>query len=188
MIEIHEVSSDLFIRGLTNLKTLMRKAEEHARMHEGERPLLTARLVPAEAMPPSGHPSDVHLYTLAAQIHWAAEGARLAVSRLAGQSGVPMPSTEASFAELHRHVDLAITFIGQVPREELLSGLDRTIVIERRDGAIRSGGAQFLIAYAIPNFYYHVTAAYSILRSAGVALRMADFLGDWGETTARQIE
>ena len=59
-------------------------------------------------------------------------------------------------------------------------GLDRAIVVEHRRGATRSGGAHFLIAFAIPHLFYHVASAYSILRNQGVQLTMGDFLGNWG--------
>jgi hypothetical protein len=52
-------------------------------------------------------------------------------------------------------------------------------VIERPAGSIRCGGEQFLVAYAIPHFYYHVTTAYSILRNQDMDLTMGDFLGNW---------
>lgn len=181
MIDVNEVSSGLFVRGLTNLKTLLTKAQEHASTSCEERALLNARLAPADMVARAGHPSaDVHLYTLAAQVHWAAEGARLAICHLSDGPREPVPSSETSFAELHHYLDETIHFIGQARSDELLAGLGRTIVIERPGGAIQAVGAHFLIAYAIPHFFYHLTATYSILRNAGLKLRMADFLGNWG--------
>ena len=63
---------------------------------------------------------------------------------------------------------------------DLEAGLDRAIVIEHLRGSMRSSGGHFLIAFAIPHFFYHVTTAYGILRNQGVPLTMGDFLGNWG--------
>lgn len=55
-----------------------------------------------------------------------------------------------------------------------------TIVVEHRRGSMGSSGGQFLLAFAIPHFFYHVTSAHGILRNQGVPLTMGDFLGNWG--------
>ncbi|HET9684764.1 MAG TPA: DUF1993 family protein, partial [Gemmatimonadaceae bacterium] len=55
----------------------------------------------------------------------------------------------------------------------------REIVLEHRLGSVSADGGRFLLGYAIPHFFYHVTTAYDILRSHGVPLTMGDFLGDW---------
>ncbi len=119
-------------------------------------------------------------YTLAEQVHWAAEGARLAIARLVGASSFPVANDERSFADLHQRIDATIAHLQQVPAHDVEAGLDREIVLEHPHGTIRCRGGQFLVAYAIPHFYYHVTSAYGILRNQGVQLTMGDFLGDWG--------
>ena len=53
-------------------------------------------------------------------------------------------------------------------------------MIEHRRGPMRASGRQFLVAFAIPHFFYHVTTAYGIMRNQGVQLTMGDFLGSWG--------
>lgn len=178
----YDVSAGLFIRGLINLKMQLIKAEEHATASgSGEAALLEARL--AEYVPGVSYaPTDLHMYTLAAQVHWAAEGAKLAISHLLGMRLVPAPNDAKSFADLHQHIDTTIAYLREIAPSDLESGLDRTIVIEHPRGSMRSSGRQFLTAFAIPHFFYHVTSAYGILRNQGVKLTMGDFLGNWGES------
>ena len=180
----YDLSAGLFIRGLTNLKMQLTKAEEHATAGgSSEAALLEARLGADGRVPGVSYaPTDLHMYTLAAQVHWAAEGAKLAISQLLGARLVPTANDAKSFANLHQRLDATIAYLREIAPSDLESGLVRTIVIEHPRGSMRASGRQFLIAFAIPHFFYHVTTAYGILRSQGVQLTMGDFLGNWGES------
>lgn len=180
----YDLSAGLFIRGLTNLKMQLTKAEEHAAANgSGEAALLEARLATDERVPGVSYaPNDLHMYTLTAQVHWAAEGAKLAISHLLGARPMPATNDAKSFADLHQRLDATIAYLQEIAPSDLESGLDRTIVIEHPRGSVRSSGHQFLIAFAIPHFFYHVTNAYGILRNQGVQLTMGDFLGNWGDS------
>ncbi len=176
-----DVSVGVFVRGLTNLKMQLTKAEDHAAASGmGEAALLNAHLAAEGGGAGSDTVHDLHLYTLATQVHWAAEGARLAVMRLLGASPVPVPADAKSFADLHRRLDATISYLREIVAGDLEAGLEQAIVLEHRRGSTRSSGGQFLLAYAIPHFFYHVTTAYGILRNQGVQLTMGDFLGNWG--------
>ena len=179
-LNAHDLSAGLFIRGLTNLHRQLAKAEDHAAATgSSEVALLDARLAPSG----SGlgfAPRDLHMYTLADQVHWAAEGAKLAIMHLLGARSVPTANDAKSFVVLYQRIDTTITYLGKVSSRDLESGLDRTIVIEHPGGSTRANGGQFLLAFAIPHFFYHVTTAYGILRNEGVQLTMGDFLGNWG--------
>jgi hypothetical protein len=94
---------------------------------------------------------------------------------------VPAANDAKSCADLHQRLDATIAYLRAIAPSDLVAGLDRAIVIEHRRGSMRSSGGQFLIAFAIPHFFYHVTSAYSILRNQGVKLTMGDFLGNWGD-------
>ncbi|RKH41034.1 DUF1993 domain-containing protein [Corallococcus sp. AB050B] len=182
-LNAYELSAGLFVRGLTNLKTQLTKAEEHAAASGGgESALLDARLAAEERMPGAAthSPADLHMYTLAAQVHWAAEGAALAIAQLLGAPRVPAANDAKRFADLHQRLDATIAYLREIAPGDLEAGLEREIVIEHRRGSMRSSGHQFLIAFAIPHFFYHVTTAYGILRNQGVRLTMGDFLGNWG--------
>lgn len=180
----YDLSASLFARGLTNLKAQLTKAEDHAAANGiGEAAALDARLV--DVGHGLGHAvyssRDLHAYTLADQIHWAAEGARLAIAQVLGARPVPNAIDARTFASLHQRIDSVLAYLREVVPSELEAGLDRTLVIENPRGSVRSSGDQFLVAFAIPHFFYHATAAYSIMRNQGVPLTMGDFLGNWGE-------
>ncbi len=185
MPDAYDLSAGLFVRGLTNLKMQLRKAEDHAATGSDEAALLDAQLMTGGDVPPrargveSSAPMDLHTYTLAAHVHWAAEGASLAIAHLLGRRAAPAANDAASFVALHQRLDATIADLQKVPRVDLQAGLDRMVVIEHRHGSMRSSGGQFLLAFAIPHFYYHVTTAYGILRNQGVQLTMGDFLGNW---------
>ncbi|MCP3100734.1 DUF1993 domain-containing protein [Myxococcus sp. K15C18031901] len=182
-LNAYELSAGLFVRGLTNLKSQLAKAEDHAASSgSGDAALLDAQLAGDGRMRgiASDAPGDLHLYTLAAQVHWAAEGARLAIAQLLGAPRVPAANDARSFADLHQRIDATIAYLREIPPDDLEAGLEREVVIEHRRGSMRSTGRQFLIAFAIPHFFYHVTTAYGILRNQGVRLTMGDFLGNWG--------
>ena len=182
-LNAYDLSAGVFVRGLTNLKTQLTKAEDHAATSGiGEAALLDARLA-ADAQVrgvASIAPADLHMYTLAAQVHWAAEGARLAIARLLGASRVPAANEATSFSDLYQRLDETVAYLGEIAPSDLAAGLDRSIVVEHRRGSVQSSGSQFLLAFAIPHFFYHVASAYGILRNQGVQLTMGDFLGNWG--------
>src|SRR6478735_2903805 len=181
----YDLSAGLFARGLSNLKMQLTKAEVYsATSGSSEAVLLDARLAAEERMSePMRHaPNDLHMYTLAAQVHWAAEGAKLAIARFLGEPAVPVSNQAKSFKDLHQRLDATIAYLREIVPSELEAGLDREIAIQHRGGSTRSSGSQFLVAFAIPHFFYHVTSAYGILRNQGVQLTMGDFLGNWGTT------
>jgi hypothetical protein len=179
----YDLSAGLFIRGLTNLKNQLAKAGDHVAAGAiSESTLLKARIAEGGPAPGAANhaPRDLHMYSLADQAHWAAEGARLAIAHLLGARAVPTANDAKSLADLHQRIDQTITYLREVAPSDLESGLERTIVIEHPRGSTRASGGQFLVAYAIPHFFYHVTTAYGILRNQGVQLTMGDFLGNWG--------
>jgi len=182
-LNAYDLSAGLFVRGLTNLKMQLTKAEAHvAATGGGEVALLGAQLASEGPVRDrsSTVPTDLHGYTLAAQIHWAAEGAELAIARLLGAQRTPAPNDAKSFAELYQRLDATIAYLREIAPSDLEAGLARTVVIEHRRVSMSPRGSQFLLAYAIPHFYYHLSTAYGILRNQGVPLTMGDFLGNWG--------
>jgi hypothetical protein len=165
MLKAFDLSVGIFVRGLTNLKALLTKAEAHEvsqGMNAGS--LLTAQL--------AGDMND-----LAAQVHWAAEGSKLAVGRLLGTASTPLAAEAKSFAELHERIDAAIVVLGAVDADLVEAGLARTITLPYPGGSKEFSGDRFLTEFAIPNFFFHLTTAYAILRHHGVPLRKGDFMG-----------
>lgn len=179
----YDASAGVFVRGLTNLKAQLTKARAQlAELAISEDALLHARLpqgAVADGVANSA-PYDLHGYTLAAQVHWATEGATLAIARLLGDQRAPSVSAATTFADLHDRIDATIHLLQGVAPADLDAALDRPIVAENRRGSVSTTGDRFLLGYAIPHFFYHVATAYGILRSQGVRLTMGDYLGNWG--------
>ena len=165
MIKAVDCSVGIFVRGLTKLKGMLAKGEAYASSH-GIEPgsLLTARLAD-------------DMYTLGVQAHWAIEGAKLIVHRLLGVAETPLAEEAKSFAEVYERIDAAIAYLGTIDPEALEAGLERTITIPYRGGPKSFRGDQFVTEFAIPNFFFHFTTAYGILRHRGVPLQKGDFMG-----------
>ncbi|HEX6036695.1 DUF1993 family protein [Longimicrobium sp.] len=178
-LNAYDVSAGVFIRGLTNLKAQLAKAEAQAAASGRDAATLLDARLGRDGDGASGAPYDLHMYTLAAHVHWAAEGARLAIANVLGAHAVPDTSEARSFSDLHQRLDSAIAEFRKVAAADLDAGLGRTVVIEHRRGSASGDGRQFLLALALPHFFYHVTTAYGILRNEGVQLTMGDFLGNW---------
>ena len=176
----HDASVGVFVRGLANLKAQLTKAEAQAAASGRDAAtLLEARLVPGDGDAVRNAPHDLHTYTLVAHVHWAAEGATLAMAKLLGEPAVPAASNAQCLSDLCQRIDATIADLRKVAAIDIEAGLARPVVIEHRRGSASADGRTFLLAFAIPHFFYHVTTAYGILRNQGVALTMGDFLGNW---------
>ncbi len=161
----HDLSVAVFARGLTNLKAMLTKGEAYASASGIDpRELLDARLA-------------ADMYTLAVQVHWACEGTKLAVARLVGATATPSAGDAKTFAELHEQIDHTIAHLRGPSPDDLEAGLDRVIEIEHRGATTKQKGSAFLLEFAIPSFFFHVTTAYGILRHKGVELTKGHFLG-----------
>jgi uncharacterized protein len=181
-LNAYDLSAGVFVRGLINLKTQLTKAEAHAAASgRDEATLLDAQLAQDVEVGDVARnaPYDLHQYTLAAHVHWAAEGARLAIAQVLGARTVPAANDAKSFSDLHQRIDASIAYLQGTSAADLEAGLGQPIVFEHRRGSVTSDGGRFLLAFATPHFFYHVTTAYGILRSQGVRLTMGDFLGNW---------
>lgn len=161
---IYDASAPLFTASLKNMKLWLDKAEAE----KGEAALIDARLAP-----------DMH--PLPRQFQIASDAAKGAMARLAGIEPPSMPDTETTFAELRERCDKTIAFIESIGRDALADAADREVVLKFPNGmGYRFTGAAFLTGFALPNFYFHVTTAYAILRNAGVTVGKPDFLAHLG--------
>jgi len=157
MLQAFDVSAAMFVRGLTNLKTVLTKGEAHGVK-------VTACLVEG-------------MQDLAAQVHWASEGSKLALDRVLGVSQAPAAPSATTFDDLHTSIDSAIAYLGAIDPAALEVGLDRTIELPVRGRMKPFRGDRFLTEFALPNFFFHLTIAYAILRNEGVPLEKVDFMG-----------
>ena len=158
MLRAFDVSAAVFVRGLTNLKTVLAKAEAHGAK-------VTASLVEG-------------MQDLAAQVHWASEGSKIATDRALGVSRPPSaPASAPTFADLRASIDGAIAYLEAIDPAALEAGLERTVELPWRGGTKSFRGDRFLIEFALPNFFFHLTLAYAIVRREGVPLEKGDFMG-----------
>jgi hypothetical protein len=161
---IYDASAPVFVNSLRNMSAWLDKAG--AEKPEGE--LIEARLAP-------------DMRPLPAQFQMASDSAKNAIGRLAGIEAPSMADTETSFAELKERCDRTIAFIESVDRAQLEGAEDREVELRFPNGmGYRFSGSAYLTDFALPNFFFHVTTAYAILRNAGVPLGKPDFLQHLG--------
>lgn len=161
--ELHDLTVPVFTRGLTALSGLLDKAVEHAGA-AGADALLTNRL--AEDM----HP-------LSKQVQIACDSAKLCVARLSGAEAPVNEDVETTIPELQARIASTLAFIGSVRREAIDGQEEREVVLKFPGGEWPFKGQGYVIGFAIPNFFFHVSTAYGLLRQAGVPVGKRDFLG-----------
>ncbi len=164
-ISMHSASAPVFVRMLKNLLTWLDKAEVHAQTKKFDvNVLLTARLAP-------------DMLPFSAQIQIAADAAKFGVARLAGVEAPKFDDKEASIAELKERVRKTVEFVQSVPAAKINGSEDKDITVPRRDGSMVLKGEVFLKYFSLPNFFFHVTTTYALLRHNGVELGKVDYLG-----------
>jgi hypothetical protein len=162
---MYQASTPRFANILRNLSAILDKAEAHCAAKKIDpAALATYRLYP-----------DMFPFTRQVQI--ACDSAKGAVARLAGVEIPKHEDTEQTFAELKARIAKTIDFIESVPASKIDGTEDKEIVMQMRSGERRFKGMQYLLGHAYPNFYFHVTTAYNILRHNGVDVGKADFIG-----------
>lgn len=164
-ISMYQASVPVFSGVLKNLSHVLAKGEAHAAAN-GIDPadLLTARLAP-------------DMLPLTAQVQIATDHAKGASARLAGREILRIEDTEKSFADLKARIDRVRDHLKTYRPEEIDGSEDRPVAIKVGKAELPFTGQQYLLAYAMGNFYFHVVTAYDILRHKGVALGKADFFG-----------
>jgi uncharacterized protein len=163
---IYDASAPVFVRAMTNISAWLDKALAEGK---SEAALLEARLAP-----------DMRPFT--AQVQMSSDTAKNTIARLTGVEAPAMPDTEASFAELKDRCRRTIEFVQSVDRSAIEAGAEREIVLSFPNGmGYRFDGGAFLTGFALPNFFFHVTTAYAILRAQGVGVGKPDFLQHLGQ-------
>jgi hypothetical protein len=164
-ISMYSASVPVFTRMLGHLAAWLDKAEAHAQAKKFDTSVyLVARLAP-----------DMLPFTK--QIQIACDAAKFGVARLGGVEAPKFEDNEASFAELRERIRKTLEFVRSVPASAIEGSDERDITVPRRDGNIVLKGEVYLKHYVQPNFYFHLTTAYALLRHNGVDLGKGDFLG-----------
>jgi hypothetical protein len=162
---MYKASVPVFSAMLKALDHVLTKAERHA----AETGVDLAELFSARLAP--------DMLPLKSQVQIACDHAKGAPCRLAGLDIPSFPDTEANFADLHARIGKTRDLLKTFAEAEIDGSEERDIIVALRQGEMRFTGIQYLLHYATPNFYFHVTTAYDILRSRGVPLGKSDFFG-----------
>jgi uncharacterized protein len=153
-----------FAKTLQNLERWLDKATAHAKAKGYEVDVLAqARLAPDQ-------------YTLARQVQSACDQAKYAAAYLSGKPAPSHPDTEQTFAELGQRVDKCLGFLASVHAKDLVGAEDRRVVPSWLGGKWLRGD-DYLVEVAIPNFFFHATMVYALLRHNGVDLGKMDYIG-----------
>jgi uncharacterized protein len=111
----------------------------------------------------------------------ASDAAKGGTARLAGIRPPSFEDIEVTFGELQERIDRTVEFLRGIGTDSIDGSEDREIVFSLRGSETRLSGTSFLFTFALPNFFFHVTTAYDILRHNGVPLGKLDFLGRFDE-------
>jgi hypothetical protein len=168
-ITLHQSSVGVFTQFLGSLSDLLDRAAAHAQARKIDPSIfLNARLYP-------------NMYNLTRQVGEAIRHAVVACALLAGVNPPVYPDTEPDIAELRARIAAATDFIRSLRRAEIDGAGKKEVIFTFRNGSTRKfTGRSLLLTFSVPQFFFHVTTAYDILRHCGVDLAKKDFLGTPG--------
>ena len=164
-ISMYDVSIPIFTLSLTNLSAILDKAASHEQSKK-----VDPKVIPQVRL-------IVDMLPLSAQIQIACDTAKGAAARLAGVEVPKHEDTEATLAELKARVAKTLDFIKTIIPEQLQGAETREIVLKFPQTTLKFTGINYLTNFVLPNFFFHVTTAYALLRKNGVDLGKRDFLG-----------
>jgi hypothetical protein len=155
----------MLIRGLTNLQAILGKAEAHAAEKQIDPSVFTSARLAPDMLP------------LVRQVYIATDTAKGCAARLAGVEAPKYEDVEQTFDELHARLQKTIDYLKEFSPQQIDGSEGREITLKMRSGPIEFPGMSYLLSFVLPNFYFHVTTAYDILRHNGVQLGKLDYLG-----------
>jgi hypothetical protein len=162
---MHTMSAPIFVRTLGNLSAILDKAAAYAQARKIDPAvLLNARLYP-------------DMFALTRQIQLASDHAKGAVARLTGQEAPKFEDTEATIEQLQGRIARTIDYVRGIDPNAFRDADTREISLKIRDTVQKHAGLAYLSLIALPNFFFHATTAYDILRHNGVELGKRDFIG-----------
>lgn len=164
-ISMYNASMPQFIRMLNNLKNILEKAAGFAEQKRIDTKVLASYRLAPDMLP------------LSAQVQIACDTAKGCGARLAGVEMPRHEDNEKTIAELVTRVESTITFLKTLTAEQIDGSEDKHIVLKFPNSSFEFKGLNYLLGFAQPNFYFHCTTAYAILRHCGVEIGKMDYLG-----------
>ena len=164
-ISLYQASVPVIQKSLTALKGVLAKGAAHAEVKKiDESVFLSSRLSP-------------DMFPLTRQVQIAADFGKGPVARLAGVEVPKYDDTEATFAELAARIDKTLAFVGTFTAAQIDGQEDRDIQLTIAGNPVNFKGQPYLLHFAMPNLYFHMSMAYAILRHNGVDVGKRDFIG-----------
>ena len=164
-ISMYQACVPPLTRVLTNLTGILEKAAAHCEARKIDPAvLISGRLYP-------------DMFPFACQVQIATDNAKGSAARLAGMDPPRYEDTETTFPELVARVRKTVDFLATCKPEQIDGSEERIITLTMRHGTLTFPGQTYLLTYALPNVYFHITTAYAILRHNGVEVGKQDFLG-----------
>jgi len=164
-LSLLEVSIAPLTLGLTNLSSLLDKAASHAEAKKVDPKVLADARIIADMFP------------LKRQVQIACDTAKGAAARLAGVEIPKHEDSESTIVELKERIAKTLDFVASLKAEQINAGEAREIVLQFPRQTLKFTGTEYVTKFVLPNFYFHVMAAYAILRQNGVDIGKNDYLG-----------
>ncbi|TAM88306.1 MAG: DUF1993 domain-containing protein [Candidimonas sp.] len=162
---MYDVSIPVFTRALRNLSAVLKKGQAHAQSKSSAPDgLLKQRLI-------------FDMFPLAMQVQRACDTAARSAARMAGTTPQVFPDTETTFDQLRDRITRTIAYLDTFKPEQINAAEGRDITRPSGKDTVHYKGLPYLTDYALPNFFFHCTTAYDILRVAGTPIGKRDFLG-----------
>jgi uncharacterized protein len=163
-LSMYDATVPGMVRALKNLDAILDKAVAYAERKRVDPAILLGSRLALDMLP------------FSTQIHRATETARGGAARLAQMDIAGLPDEDKTVAELKARLASTVAFLERLPAESFTGAEDRTITQKLAGKDMSFPAKQYLFGFMIPNFYFHVTTAYAILRHNGVEIGKADFL------------
>jgi hypothetical protein len=164
-VSLYDVSIPVLTLGLNNLSAILDKAASHAENKKVDpKALPAARLI-------------IDMLPLSAQIQIACDTAKGAAARLAGVEIPKHEDTETTIPELKARIAKTVEFLKTIKPQQLQGAETREIVLQFPQNTLKFTGLNYLTNFVLPNFFFHLTRAYALLRKNGVEVGKRDFLG-----------
>jgi hypothetical protein len=164
-LSMYQASIPVFIRMLGNLSTIIDKAAAHAETKKIDPAVLIKDRLAPDMLP------------FSFQIQTASDVAKGCAARLGGIEAPSFADTESTFPELKARIAKTIDFLQSVKAAQIDGSEERNVTLKLRVGELQFTGQGYLLGFVLPNFFFHLTTAYNILRHNGVELGKQDFLG-----------
>lgn len=164
MISYYDVTVPVFIKTLTNLKSILQKGALHAKEQGiSEADYLQRQLAP-------------DMFPLVRQIQIATDSAKGVTARLTETTPLVIEDTETTCAELEERIEKVLTYLRTFTLEQFANAAEAKVTLPYFPGKYLEA-PDYLVEHALPNFFFHVSIAYAIIRASGAEIGKADYIG-----------